>query len=256
MRSAPSIGHSSRDSMCPSIEAMPDGQSAAPISRIAQALRSGMHLMDRDFDALLPRELRIVSSQYWTPISVIRMALNWIDAERVERVLDVGSGAGKFCVAGALGSSRRFVGVEHRQRLFEAARDLAERTGAGERATFLNRRVSALDLPAFDAVYLFNPFGENLFRADEWLDDGVELGEDRFRADVGIVEEGLARMRKGGLLLTYHGFGGRIPNSFSIVRQAAVGSDVLRMWKKMSSLSDGGFWLELDDGALYRGSRC
>jgi SAM-dependent methyltransferase len=210
-----------------------------------------MPLDDRDFDALLPRELRLASSRFWTPISVVRVVLDWIRDEPVERILDVGSGPGKFCVAGALGSARCFVGIEHRQSLCDAARDLAERTGATDRTTFLQRRVSADDVAAFDAVYLFNPFGENLFDRGERLDESVELGEERFRTDVGMVEEGLAGMRTGGLLFTYHGFGGRVPSTFTPVRSAFGRSDVVRMWRKVSDAWDGGFWLELDRGRVH-----
>ncbi|NUO47867.1 MAG: hypothetical protein HOV80_03315, partial [Polyangiaceae bacterium] len=120
---------------------MPDGQSSDPCSRITTALRYGVPLDDHEFDVLLPRELRVASARFWTPLSVIRTSLDWLRTEEVERVLDVGSGPGKFCVASALGSTRQYVGIEHREGLCDAARSLAERTGTSDRAQFLNRRV-------------------------------------------------------------------------------------------------------------------
>ena len=47
----------------------------------------------------------------------------------VQSVVDIGSGAGKFCVAAALGSGCRFTGLEQRPRLVAAARTLAAYTG-------------------------------------------------------------------------------------------------------------------------------
>ena len=57
---------------------------------------------DAQLDALLPRVMRRVSSVYWTPVRVARRAAQIFDDLGVSRVLDVGSGPGKFCiVAGA-----------------------------------------------------------------------------------------------------------------------------------------------------------
>jgi hypothetical protein len=60
-------------------------------------------------------------------------------------------------------------------------------------------------------------------------------------------------MRPGAVLFTYHGFGGRIPDSFSLARSESAGTDVVRMWRKTLP-SRGGAWLELDEGVVYRPS--
>jgi tRNA G46 methylase TrmB len=89
---------------------------------VAEALRSGRCPADRVFDRFLPNELRIVSGQYWTPIMVARRAAVWFDELDIHTVVDIGSGAGKFCVATALASRCHFTGLEQRSQLVASAR--------------------------------------------------------------------------------------------------------------------------------------
>ncbi|MBI3542695.1 MAG: hypothetical protein HY075_05405 [Deltaproteobacteria bacterium] len=56
-----------------------------------------------------------------------RRAAELLTDGRAARVLDVGSGAGKFCLVGALSSKGRFVGIERQRRLVDLSRELAAR---------------------------------------------------------------------------------------------------------------------------------
>jgi len=219
---------------------------------VATRLRLGLPVPDRDFDALLPADIRRASKRYWTPLVVVQTVVEWMGVEGVERVLDVGSGPGKFCVAGALASAFHFTGVEHRQNLHEAALELAERAGVAPRTRLILGDIEAIELSTFPALYLFNPFGENTFPVDEQLDHAVELGEARFHRDVSMIEAALSASRVGTLVFTYHGFGGRIPDTFAPVRSELAGTDVVRMWKKVTDEPRGGHWLELDDALLLK----
>src|SRR5882724_10120638 len=80
------------------------GPSAA---RVAEALRAGYCPADRAFDRFLPPRSRQLSSQYWTPLSVATRAAGWFEDLGIRTVVDIGSGAGKFCVAVGLASSSR-----------------------------------------------------------------------------------------------------------------------------------------------------
>lgn len=79
--------------------------------QIADLLRSGMCPSDRSFDRYLPSDLQALSNSYWTPLVTARRAAQWLDEVGVGTVIDIGSGAGKFCVATALASSCSFVGI-------------------------------------------------------------------------------------------------------------------------------------------------
>src|SRR5688572_31833715 len=87
---------------------------------VARALRAGRCPMDCAFDRFLPADLRRVSDEHWTPLVAALRAAQWLDEAGVRTVVDIGSGAGKFCVAAALAGHCRFKGLEHRRRLVRA----------------------------------------------------------------------------------------------------------------------------------------
>lgn len=189
-------------------------------------------MTDDDFEAACDAAWRVRSRRYWTPASVAREAARWLTEDGVDRVLDVGSGAGKFCIIGATSTSATFVGIEQRLPLVVAARRTAARLGVGVRAQFLHCEADAGFLAQFRALYLFNPFAENLYEAEYQLDTSVELSAERYGRDVALVEEALGRLPLGARVVTYHGFGGRLPSSFELVRERAAGSDRLCMFAK------------------------
>lgn len=205
--------------------------SSPTTQRIVGMLRSGFAVTDLDFDSLLAQADQLPSRRFWTPVDVALLAARWLNDAAVARVLDIGSGVGKFCVIAALASSVEVVGIEHRPRLTKAARDLADKLGVADRVEFVDGRVEEIEIAAFDALYFFNPFGENLHLQDEQLDVSVELGEDRYRADVAFAEQALRRVAVGTRVLTYHGFGGRIPFDYTLERYEQVGSGTLKMWR-------------------------
>src|SRR6185437_914320 len=58
-------------------------------------------LTDSDFDAIYPAPVRRVSASFWTPVSVAVRAADLLVDDPSTRVLDIGSGVGKFCIVGA-----------------------------------------------------------------------------------------------------------------------------------------------------------
>jgi tRNA G46 methylase TrmB len=120
-------------------------------SRIARALRMRSPVGDRSFDRFLRHDVRGVSAMYWTPLAVIARAAQWLDDVNARTVLDIGSGAGKFCVGSALASSSRFIGLEHRARLVSAARELARVFEVDDRVTFVHCALDADPVVAADA---------------------------------------------------------------------------------------------------------
>jgi hypothetical protein len=222
--------------------------------QICSRLRAGQFVSDADFDFWLPEEQQSISYRFWTQVGVSMRVARWFTERGVQRVLDVGSGAGKFCVVGALSSPMTFTGVEQRPHLVDAARELAARFGVSERASFVEGRLDAVDFRDFDGLYFYNPFGENRFPAADHLDDSVELSRKRFDRDVAEVEYLLSRMPTGVHFITYNGYGGRVPDSFELVHAKVAGQNLLRLWRKARKDSAGGYWLELEDSTLLRES--
>lgn len=203
--------------------------------QVAEALRVGICPEDRAFDRFLSHELQIISGQYWTPLAVALRAAAWFYELDVRTVADIGSGAGKFCVAAALAGRCYFTGLEQRPRLVTAARTLARFFKVDNRVCFVEGTLGDIAPPIADAYYLFNPFGENLFNQDDCIDDSVELSNERYVRDIAAMEDLLHRASVGTYVLTYNGFGGRVPYSYDEVRVARDLPKLLRMWRKTRS---------------------
>jgi predicted RNA methylase len=210
-----------------------DGIARGPsVELVGHALRTGMIVDDRAFDRFLPYHWRLASSQHWTPLVVVQRVAAWLDELGVETVVDIGSGAGKFCVAAALASHCEFTGIEQRARLVEAARDLAQRFGVEDRVRFVHGALGQCSLPEAEAYYLYNPFGENLFGSDGHLGDDVELSDERYERDVALMEAFLERARVGTYIIKYNGFGGHMPRAYEPIRLDREMPSVLRIWQK------------------------
>lgn len=201
-------------------------------AKVASILRSRKSPPNQAFDRFLAPELRAVSRQYWTPLAVAARAAEWIDELGIETVFDVGSGAGKFCVAAALAGHARFVGIEQRARLVAAARELARVFEVEARVTFIHGTFDGTLMPNAEAYYFYNSFGENLFSREDRLDDDTELSDARYLSDIAAAERLLREASVGTYLLTYNGFGGQVPEGYTQVRVEPNFPCVLEMWRK------------------------
>jgi len=200
--------------------------------QIAAAMQEGARPTDATFDRFLPHDLELVSGTYWTPIEVAMRVATWLDDLGVETVMDIGSGAGKFCVAAAIASKCRFVGLEQRPRLVIAARQLARKFGVEDRVQFVVGGLDEIATIPVSAYYLFNPFGENHFGAGRRLDDDVELSPGRYARDVFVVETLFRNAPLGTYVITYNGFGGKLPDTYVQSRVDRQMPNMLRMWQK------------------------
>jgi hypothetical protein len=200
-------------------------------AEVADELRTG-RVDDLVFDRYLPEPMRRASANWWTPLPVVREIAGWLNEAGVRSILDIGSGVGKFCVATALLTNIQCIGLEHRFRLLGAARDLARIFDVEGRARFIYGALGERPLPAVDAFYLYNPFGENLFGDAARLDGTVELGADRFVRDIELVKALLHHAPIGFHAVVYNGFGGRMPEGFELLRTERRRAVKLELWRK------------------------
>lgn len=201
-------------------------------ARVAAALRGGDASANAAFDRFLPLELRKVSEDYWTPLPVIRRIASWLRAERIDTLVDIGSGAGKFCVATALLTSCRIIGLEQRPSLVAVAQSLAELFEVDDRVRFVAGAFGDVPTPPASAYYAFNPFGEYAFSSARDLDDGVSFSEQAYARDVDAMTRFLRRAPVHTRLITYNGFGADPPPSYEQIRLDHTHRGALRMWKK------------------------
>jgi len=205
------------------------------LDELREALRACKPVHDRDFDDIYPFGIRVVSRTFWTPVRVALRAAELLVRNENSSVLDVGAGAGKFCIVGALSTNARFTGLEHRASLVTVAEDAAARVGAAALTNFVHGGLAGIEWERFDAFYFYNPFSENLYGRHDHLDDTVELSQERFRRDIDAVYRGLEDARPGARVVTYHGFGREFPPSYECQMREGAGSDVLELWVR----SDG-----------------
>lgn len=89
-----------------------------------------------------------------------------------------------------------------------------------------------LDWTKFDAIYLFNPFFENVLSLAS-IDDTVPLGFERYKTYVNVVRRKLRDLPVGVRVATYHGFGGTFPDCYELKLRERIGSDCLKVWVKV-----------------------
>ncbi len=212
---------------------------------LREALTQRHPVCDGAFDIVYPSWAQKASARFWTPVRVALDAAEMLKEAGAKAVLDVGSGVGKFAVVAQLASGLDMTGVEQRPRLVSAARHAAERYRASVK--FICDRIEHVDPHVYDAFYFFNPFGENLVGHDERLDDEVTLNRQRFARDVRLVERWLDEAAVGTSLVTYNGFGGRIPTSYELVLAQPAGRHRVRLWTKRSLRGDSSYFIESKD---------
>ncbi len=113
---------------------------------------------DIAFNELYTDNIKALSHQHWTPLRVARLAADFLTSRPPAKVLDIGSGCGKFCLAGACYAPRhRFYGIEQRQYIVEEAKIAQEKIGVLN-VSFMHGNFTQLDLRRFDHFYFLIPF--------------------------------------------------------------------------------------------------
>lgn len=204
------------------------------VESLVAKLRRDREPSDETFDALLPPELSHLSGRFWTPLFVIRRIADWLEAEGVGSLVDIGSGVGKFAVALALLRPMRVAGIEHRPHLVQSARRLAAVLGQDAQVTFTEGAFGTDAIPVAEAYYLFNPLWEHRSGHGNRIDDHVSLGEDAFNHEFTALAQHLADAEPGTWVITYNGMGGPLHESYERVRVDRELPHLLCMWRKTS----------------------
>ena len=197
-------------------------------------LALGEVVSDPEFDLLLPPELRRAGEDHWTPAETAQRAAQLLTEHGATRVLDVGSGVGKFCIIGALTTGASFTGVEQRPHLVAAGRELVRRH-AIPRVRFIHGKMEDLDWAEYDGLYFFNPFHEHLTRPSQAVDQSIELSQQLHAFYTRVVYDKLERLAPGVPVATYHGIGAPLPDDFELMCREPSGSLVLDLWVKRAA---------------------
>lgn len=156
---------------------------------------------DAAFDKVLKKSVQGHSYIHWTPIEVIQSAVDWLGTESENRILDIGSGVGKFCIIGAMNSRAHFTGVETRKNLVDEALDLKKELDLSN-VDFVHSDIKEVDFKNFTSFYFYNPFCEHMALSGS-IDDQIKFDEEAYYFYQDYVADQLKRTPKGTKLVMY-----------------------------------------------------
>ena len=184
---------------------------------------------DNVFHHLYPVPIQELAGRHWTPLNVDRKAADFLAAERGVRILDIGSGVGKFCLSAAYYKPEAFYyGVEQRKDLVSHA-ETAREMLRFENVFFLHGNFTQLDLKQYDHFYFYNSFYENLASTDK-IDNSIAYSGELYNYYNHYLYKQLEQMPSGTRLATFHSMEDEIPQNFH-----TVGTDMdklLKFWIK------------------------
>lgn len=185
---------------------------------------------DARFNGLYPPHVQSLARRHWTPVSVARAAACFLAAESNARILDIGSGVGKFCLAAAYyRPDALYYGVEQRESLIVHA-EQAKMTLGFQNVHFIHGNFTQLSLKNFDHFYFYNAFYENLAATDK-IDDSIHYSGELYYYYNRYLFRQLKESCKGTRLATFHSLEDEIPKDFCEVGTAFGG--LLKFWIKV-----------------------
>jgi SAM-dependent methyltransferase len=183
---------------------------------------------DTSFDYLYPDHIKELSRMHWTPLDIAKKAAFFLAIPHT-RVLDIGSGVGKFCItAGAHFPNTHFTGIEQRQALCAYA-EIAKDEISLDNVSFIHGNLTELDYNDYDHFYFYNSFYENI-EPDSRIDYSVRTSFELYERYTRFVYAMLEEKKPGTRLVTYHARETQIPASYNLVDNSY--NKVLKMWIK------------------------
>jgi SAM-dependent methyltransferase len=174
-------------------------------------------------------KIRKLSGTHWTPVEVAKKAIAFLDDAGGKAVLDLGSGAGKFCLVAAANSGARITGVEQRENLVQLSKKLALKYQVNQ-VDFIHGDLKNLDIRRYDAFYFFNSFEENINLKDK-LDKEVNINFEQYHTYIELIREKFDAATVGTRIVTYCGDATEIPESYQLVKSSNKGK--LKFWEKV-----------------------
>jgi cyclopropane fatty-acyl-phospholipid synthase-like methyltransferase len=185
---------------------------------------------DKVFNSLYPLHIQEVAEKHWTPIAVAVKAAAFLAVSDDVKILDIGSGSGKFCLTAAhLYPQTLFYGIEQRPGLVSLSQELAKKLEL-ENGVFLCNNITKVDFSRYDHFYFYNAFYENIAGTQK-IDNDIIYSEDLYNYYNRYLYKQLDKMPAGTRLVTYHSFGKEVPKSFEIVHTDY--NEYLKFWVKV-----------------------
>lgn len=185
---------------------------------------------DKIFNSLYPLPIQDVAEKHWTPMAVAEKAAAFLAVNDDVKILDIGSGSGKFClIAAHLFPQTLFYGVEQRPGLVSLSSQLAKELEL-ENVFFCCENIAKMDFDKYDHFYFYNSFYENIAGTQK-IDDDVIYSEELYNYYNRYLYKQLDKKPAGTRLVTYHSFGKEVPRSFEVVHTDY--NEYLKFWIKV-----------------------
>lgn len=198
-------------------------------SMIFEYLKLNINLSDDEFNAIYPEWIRNLARRHWTPLSVIKQTVNYLVPTPGTRVLDIGSGPGKFCMVGATCSKGYFTGVEQRKNLVDVSNKLS-RSYRIKNVDFIHSNITSIKFSDFDAFYFFNPFQENIDQSAK-IDSSVDVSKELYEKYNEYICGQFAIAPVGTRIVTYWSSMKEIPTNYQLKHSFFGG--MLKYWEKI-----------------------
>lgn len=197
---------------------------------IFEYLKLKIKMEDDEFNAIYPERIRNLSRRHWTPIEIAKKSAEFLVNRPGTRVLDIGSGPGKFCLVGATCTKGHFTGVEQRSALVELSKKLS-RCYRVDNTDFIHANITSIDFKNYDAFYFYNSFHENIDLTAK-IDETVNVNIELYNLYHSYVYEQLSLAPEGTRIATYWSRTREIPSSYQLKFSFLDG--ILKFWEKTS----------------------
>ncbi len=185
---------------------------------------------DLRFNTLYPPAIQNLAVRHWTPLAVARKAANFLAAEKNVRILDIGSGVGKFCLAAAhYKPMAEYIGVEQRISLITHAH-LARETLGMYNVSFVHGNFTQLNFREYDNFYFYNSFYENLAISDK-IDNSIAYSGELYNYYTRYLFKQLEQKPSGTRLATFYSLEDEVPADYHIVGSEM--DNLLKFWIKI-----------------------
>ena len=185
---------------------------------------------DLIFNSLYPLPIAALAEKHWTPLAVAEKAANFLAISPDVKILDIGSGSGKFCLTAAhYHPQTSFYGIEQRSDLVDLCNDLKDQLQL-KNVFFICDNITNIDFKEYDHFYFYNSFYENI-DGTEKIDYNISYSEELYKDYNRYLYKQLNKKPAATRLVTYHSFGNEIPNGYEIVNTDYY--EFLKFWIKV-----------------------
>ena len=185
---------------------------------------------DEKFHQLYPLHIQKLADKHWTPLKVAKYAADFLASENGAKVLDIGSGAGKFCLAAShFKPNALFYGIEQRKGLLDCSEEAACKLDLTN-LSFFHGNFTQLDFTKFDHFYFYNSFYENI-KGTAKIDHKIEYSLSLYNYYNSYLFNQLEKMPGGTRVATYHTLENHMPSGYFIVKTQF--NKMLKFWIKV-----------------------